>query len=249
MIKLTRKQEPNVLLQNKDKWLQVLNAAIAKHGSYTAIPQDEKEKLIAHYRHNDIKTALIHSSNGKCAFCECIPSDGGNVEVEHFKPKSIYPENTFDWVNLLPACRKCNGHKGDHDTLMEPIINPYEYDPEDLFYYEDISIKVNQCVDTILGKTTIEVCGLDSVRLWKPRSAILITLRQFDKDLQEAINQYQQSDTERKKANRLRNLREAIEKIEMLTSPDEKYSHFCKHFLKTSSSYKEAKKLLDQTII
>lgn len=249
MIKLTRKQEPTVLLKNKDKWLQALNAAIAKHGSYKAIPQDEKEKLITHYRHNDIKTALIHSSNGKCAFCECIPSDGGNVEVEHFKPKSIYPENTFDWVNLLPACRKCNEFKADHDTVTEPIVNPYEYDPEDLFYYEDIRIKVKQCTDTRLGGKTIEVCGLDSVRLWKPRSAILVTLHEFDTALQEAINNYQQSDSERKKANRLRNLREAIERIEMLTNPDEKYSHFCKHFLKTSSSYKEAKKLLDQTII
>ena len=245
MIKLFRGNEPQALSNNKVVWQQALEAAITKHGSYKDIPEDEKKRLVSHYRHDEIKSTLIISSHGKCAFCECIPSEGGNVEVEHFKPKSIYPKHTFDWTNLLPACRKCNGNKLDHDTIVEPIINPYEYDPERLFYYDDIKMRVNECSDKQLGLTTIEVCGLNSVRLFKPRADILVSLRVFAEELEHAICDYKNAETERIKSNRVRNLREAIERIEMLASPKEKYSNFCGYFLRNCMPYIEAKSIIN----
>lgn len=247
MIRLSRGIEPQALTNNKVVWLQYLEAALTKYGSYKDIPEAEKQKLVSHYRHDEIKNALIASSNGKCAFCECIPSEGGNVEVEHFRPKSIYPKHTFDWSNLLPACRKCNGTKLDHDTIAEPIINPYDYDPESLFYYDDIEMKVQECPDKQLGLKTIEICGLNSVRLYRPRANILISLRVFSQDLEMAINEYKNAGTARIKGKRFRNLGEAIEKIEMLASPQEKYSNFCSHFLKNCSPYIEAKAILSSS--
>lgn len=246
MIKLTRKEEPDILKNNKATWHQSLMAAIKQYGSYKQIPKDEKEKLTVHYREEDIKEALIKSSNGKCAFCECIPTEGGNIEVEHFKPKSIYPEYTFSWENLLPSCRLCNGMKLNHDTVKEPIVNPYTDNPEDFFYYELFKVKAKAGNNSKIGETTIEVCGLNTHRLFQPRANILVSLHDFEQDLGKAIRNYKDSNTERKKAIRIRNIKEAIDRIEALAKPSERYSSFCSHFLKNCQSYNDAKLLVDE---
>lgn len=233
------------MIDNKTTWLGDLKAAIASYGSYKKIPEKEKQKLISHYRNDFVRSALIKSSFGKCAFCECIPSEGGNVEIEHFKPKSIYPDLTFEWINFLPSCRKCNGSKDSHDTGAEPIINPYDTDPKDVFYFKDIEIKAIESPLKESADKTIEVCGLNTVRLWKPRAEILVSLRIFSRAIEEALEELENADTERKKINRVKKLREAVETIETLTLSGEKYSSFCHHFLESSEVYHNAKQLLE----
>ena len=34
-------------------------------------------------------------------------------EIEHFRPRSRFPNLSFDWLNLVYACRRCNQSKGD----------------------------------------------------------------------------------------------------------------------------------------
>lgn len=243
MIKLEREAEPQVMVINKAQWQKDLQDAITLHGSYKNIPDKEKTKLTSFYRNDAVRDGLVKSSLGKCAFCECIPSEGGNIEIEHFKPKSEYPEFTFEWDNFLPSCRKCNGSKGSHDTVAEPIINPYDIDPKNVFHFVDIEIKASNTDIKQVAEKTIEVCGLNSLRLWKPRAEILLSLRIFTKAIEEAIEELADADTDRKKEIRINKLREAIDTIEMLTDPSEKYSSFCSDFLARSESYLKAKNL------
>ena len=49
------------------------------------------------------------SGHLRCMFCE----DSCSNEIEHFHPKSIYPEFTFDWDNFLYACGICNPLKNN----------------------------------------------------------------------------------------------------------------------------------------
>jgi len=243
MIKLIRGPKPKILEINEKTWAEGLAAAIAKYGAYNLIPNDEKNQLISYYRHNSIKESLFISSFEKCAFCECKPAEGGNIEVEHFLPKSKYPDLTFEWSNFLPACRKCNGSKLDHDTGKDPIINPYETNPEDIFDYHDIKISPRE--ENNLGKKTIEIFSLNSIRLMKPRADILISLHTFSAAIEEAITDYKESTTDIKKSNRLRKISEAIEGIEQLALPSEKYSAFCKCYLSRCKPYIDAKALLE----
>lgn len=245
MIKLVRGVEPAFLRDNKDMLLKELEEAIEKYGGYKDIPDDEKAKLVAPYRHKEVKAALVESSNGKCAFCECIPSEGGNVEVEHYKPKSLYPSYTFDWDNLLPACRRCNGDKSHHDTVAEPIVNPFEHNPEEYFFYEGLNLKGRPGDLLHVAELTIEVCGLNTLRLWEPRSKIYVCLHDFEFSIRRAVKDYQEATTPLKKSNRLRSIREAIDRIEMLARNSERYSSFCDSYLKSSNIYLEAKKMLD----
>ncbi len=43
--------------------------------------------------------------------CMCCGSKQ-EIQVDHIKPKSIYPELAFDFNNLQVLCRKCNFDKG-----------------------------------------------------------------------------------------------------------------------------------------
>jgi len=222
-----------------------LKTAITTYGTYKDIPKEEKSKLISHYRHDEIKAPLFQSSSQKCAFCECKPAEGGNIEVEHFIPKSKYPDFTFDWNNFLPSCRKCNGSKDDHDTIKNPIVNPYNINPDDVFHYNDIKISAKSNSYKDIGDNTIDVCSLNSVRLMRPRAEILVSLHYFSDSIDEAVLDYQNANTDQKRRNRKRKIGEALESIEILANPNERYSGFCKHYLENSNSYISAKKIVN----
>ena len=73
----------------------------------------------------ELKKALLETSYGKCAYCECdLTVESKYMEVEHFRDKDSYPDDVVEWLNLLPSCKRCNGAKGTHDTVIEPIVNP-----------------------------------------------------------------------------------------------------------------------------
>jgi uncharacterized protein (TIGR02646 family) len=73
----------------------------------------------------------------RCMYCS--GSEASNVE--HFRPKAIFPERAMDWNNLLWVCGICNQKKGDHfppDTEPgEMIINPVESNPWDYFFIDE----------------------------------------------------------------------------------------------------------------
>ena len=48
-------------------------------------------------------------------YCEDSVAD----EVEHFKPKDLYPEVVFAWRNYLYACGRCNGGKNNRFSVIE----------------------------------------------------------------------------------------------------------------------------------
>lgn len=47
---------------------------------------------------------------GRCMYCEDSAAD----EIEHVRPKHLYPESVFVWENFLFACGPCNGPKCAH---------------------------------------------------------------------------------------------------------------------------------------
>lgn len=51
----------------------------------------------------------------RCAYCEDSAAD----EVEHVRPKDLYPEHVFRWENYVYACGPCNGPKGNGFALFD----------------------------------------------------------------------------------------------------------------------------------
>jgi uncharacterized protein (TIGR02646 family) len=50
----------------------------------------------------------------RCCYCEDSCAD----EVEHVRPKSLYPEQVFVWENYLYACGPCNGPKNNQYAVL-----------------------------------------------------------------------------------------------------------------------------------
>ncbi len=110
-----------------------------------------------------VADALLTMSHNKCCFSECMMIEEGKyVEVEHFHPKSIYPDEVLDWGNLLPISKPCNIAKLDHDTKTTPIINPLYDDPKNELYFQSYRFYGK----TQLGKETIGVVDLNNRSKW-----------------------------------------------------------------------------------
>ena len=65
-----------------------------------------------------IRNALAKDFGGICAYCErqCEPQVAtsnplNREEIEHFRPRSRFPEQSLEWLNLVYACRRCNHAK------------------------------------------------------------------------------------------------------------------------------------------
>jgi uncharacterized protein (TIGR02646 family) len=51
----------------------------------------------------------------RCGYCEDSCAD----EVEHIRPKDIFPDSVFSWINYLYACGPCNGPKADKYAVFD----------------------------------------------------------------------------------------------------------------------------------
>ncbi|MBK6959557.1 MAG: HNH endonuclease [Nitrosomonas sp.] len=154
MIKLNRSEAPAYL--SDDKIVELTN--------------EFKINGVCVWNIHHIKEPLLASSYGKCAYCECpLTTQSNYMEVEHFEDKSNNPNKVILWENLLPSCKKCNGAKGIHDVISEPIVNPYIDEPK-----EHLSLRLYRLRGkTQVGERTIDVIDLNnSCRLVFPRYEI-----------------------------------------------------------------------------
>jgi len=142
LIPVVRSPIPKALQRNSAKWLAKLQQQQLALQSLKNDPNATDSQIIgakkkvdnaqSKYDHADVKDALVKMFNRKCAYCQ---SDIGAVTygaIEHFRPKSEYPNLTFEWTNLLFSCDICNdaGHKGVKFPL-DINGNPLLIDPTD----------------------------------------------------------------------------------------------------------------------
>lgn len=93
---------------------------------------------------------------GCCAYCEGKYESTSYPHIDHFKPKSLYPELTFEYNNMNISCEKCNKAKSNKFDFK--LINPSEDNPDE-------HIRFKKLLATPLderGKFTIELLKLNS---------------------------------------------------------------------------------------
>ncbi|MBJ8369107.1 hypothetical protein [Citrobacter cronae] len=245
MIKIIRGNEPDVLIANKVTWTQGLLDEVEKYQGYDNIPDDIKKKVTSHYRNEHIKNVLFSTSHDKCAFCECIPSEGGNyVQVEHFHPKSEYPSECFEWVNFLPCCGICNNNKGILDTKNVEILNPYDDEIEGAFSVSYLKILPNAQNQKAIN--TEREISLNSDRLIVSRVGILMKLQIQTEEIRQWIDVLLESDTDRKYQIRINKLKDKINTVEAFIKPECSHSFFCSEIIKDDIHYLKAKELIEE---
>ncbi|UPQ80512.1 TIGR02646 family protein [Flavobacterium azooxidireducens] len=191
MIKVTRTAKPNVLVQNSLNWTeQYLLAKEVYTQSNTLANKKAIGKAEKRYNHTDVKSALKKMFNKKCAFCESRITHVDYGQIEHFKPKSKYPELCFEWNNFLLSCSICNGkaNKGDKFPLENedgPFIHPVDENPQDFFKfeYDDLTQTFLLFPANQRAETTIKILGLNREDLVENRTIELKKILFFLEDL------------------------------------------------------------------
>ena len=98
----------------------------------------------------------------------CLDSHGS--DIEHFWPKTPYPERMFRWVNLLLCCTECGRLKGNRFPLErgEPmLIDPTVEDPWHFLDFEPRTGLITVRFDadsgsySRKGEVTVEMLRLD----------------------------------------------------------------------------------------
>jgi hypothetical protein len=69
-----------------------------------------------------VQCDLYDAYDGICNFsCHWIPRVTGSITVEHYKPKSKYPNKAYVWSNFRLMCGPLNGRKGDYEDVLDPF--------------------------------------------------------------------------------------------------------------------------------
>ena len=107
--------------------------------------------------------AEMTGSRERCMYCE----DSRGTDVEHFRPKALYKDLIFQWLNLLWICTACNRSKGRQfpcDSSGGPLlIDPTAEDPWDFLFFDPESGEITARWDTSTklespkGRTLLEV--------------------------------------------------------------------------------------------
>ncbi len=73
------------------------------------------------------KLHAMAAGRRRCMYCE----DSQGTDIDHFRPKSRYPEEAFSWPNYLLACSHCNSNEKREQFPVDDRGHPLLIDPAD----------------------------------------------------------------------------------------------------------------------
>lgn len=127
-----------------------------------------------------IRAHFLSDQNYQCCYCKMTKQeDHGLVwDVEHILPKILYPQFTFEPLNLAVACKECNRSKWNKDVVIKPsnlgneylststgvtIVHPHfdKYEEHiQVIRYGENRIFHTAVNDSIKGNNTFHACNL-----------------------------------------------------------------------------------------
>ncbi|WP_155058076.1 HNH endonuclease [Streptomyces blattellae] len=119
---------------------------------------------------NEIRSLLQAMAPGRRRCMYCLDNLG--TDIDHFRPKALFPLLTFEWENHLLACSHCNSNEkrdaypvDTHQKCL--LLNPAEDDPADHLVLDLSSGEYEG--RTAKGRTSIKVFGLNRPDLCEGR--------------------------------------------------------------------------------
>ena len=89
-------------------------------------------------RWRDFHSALSVAFSGLCGYCE----ENTKGEIDHFRPKSKFPNLVYEWSNWVFACKDCNRTKLDQwpaGGYVNPCAKTLPARPEAFFAFDTSS--------------------------------------------------------------------------------------------------------------
>ncbi len=128
----------------------------------------------------------------RCMYC----LDSHGSDIEHFRPKAVYPGRMYEWPNLLLCCTECGRFKGNQFPLsggkLPLLINPTREDPWKHLDFDPDTGNITARFDLALndwsakGTATVAVLKLDQREALS--AGYLKTLRHLCASVQRALS-------------------------------------------------------------
>lgn len=179
MIRYTKGPIPEILQQNARDWTVELLALI--EGG-----REVESGILRRYAHSSIKSQVKQDSYDKCIYCESKITHISYGDIDHIKPKSRFPAETYSWDNLALVCNKCNNTKRDNYDPATPPINPYRENPA--LFLKAVGAIIWPEPGNDRGQVTVSIVKLNRTELLERRRARLEQIRPMFENIARAIN-------------------------------------------------------------
>lgn len=149
MHKVQRNKGPLKLIKKDEEWKNSLKINTNLKPNWEELSRTVAKK--------ETISMLEEMYKGCCCYCESKIKSTSYPEIEHFKPKSQYPELCFDYSNLHYSCKRCNLAKGSY--YDDNIISPSDENPEEYIeYIGELAVSID---NNKRGTTMIDVLKLN----------------------------------------------------------------------------------------
>ncbi len=153
----------NPINDESKKYLESLSLQIQQEkdfdGKYLLAQElwDKKNNGVGKDVFRDVKENLAPRMNGLCCFCE----NDRSTDIEHFYPKSLYPEKTFLYENYAYSCKPCNTRKGvSFHVFKDSTLN--------------LSEKISQKKKSPYYQQANQDCALVNIRIENPLDFLIL---------------------------------------------------------------------------
>lgn len=124
------------LKQKQNKYANQLSQEFKQtkvRGIHTA-----SDAFLMTYEWRKVRMEALKKYGARCQCCGATPAHGAVMNVDHIKPRKLYPHLALDLNNLQVLCHDCNHGKGNWDMTdwRERNESPIQLD------LRDVSIKV-----------------------------------------------------------------------------------------------------------
>jgi len=135
-----------------------------------------------------LREYLIKEQYGLCAYCERKLEDKGDLSIDHFKKRELFPNLTLEYYNFFISCKSKNHCESFKDNKFKTlkkedyakIIHPYSDEPEYYLSYNFMGEMVpnDNLKDFEIEKAnfTIKIFNLNDRVLIEDRKRIIISL-------------------------------------------------------------------------
>jgi len=191
------------------------NWVLTNANSLSQLSGDAQWKKLPRHHKGKVQETLIEEQGHICAYCNRrihkgreSPEDDDQLRIDHVKPKSKYPNQTFDYYNLIGCCfgddrtpppkeEHCDASKKNFEipAALFPTNNTCESIL--MFTAEGEVISRDQAVEEAINT----VLNLNCSKLVNYRKAVLEPLVEEDiqpEDAKKLVEYYQKMDSEGK---------------------------------------------------
>lgn len=176
MHSVTRTTQPTSLREHADEWTKNLLEQLNVFREVNKIPQKYTDK----YRQADVQKELRKMYKKRCCYCESKIGAQTHEHIEHLKPKSIFPQECFEWENLHWVCPICNSdNKSNKWDRENPILDPTKDRIGDCIDIDLITGDIIPIGENERAKTTIRDTGLNRNKLREERQDLIRELNEL----------------------------------------------------------------------